>query len=144
MHDPSSQDNISEFDSDNASTENYARLHFEHRGLNVANVNICHMKPKLDEIKLLLNSSSKLDILGFCETFLDENTEDNILHMEDFNFERKDRAALKQDTFNTKRGGGVVVYITDHIKYKRRNDLEISETESVWLEINLKTQNLFW
>ena len=55
------------------------------------------MKPKLDEIKLLLNSSSKLDILGLYETFLDETpTDDNILNMEGFNFERKNRAALKQ------------------------------------------------
>ena len=30
--------------------------------------------------------------------------------MEGFNFERKDRAALRQDTLNTKRGGGVVEY----------------------------------
>ena len=58
--------------------------------------------------------------------------------MGDFNFERKDRAALRQGVLNTKRGGGVVVYIADHIKYKRRNDLESSEIESVWLEINLK------
>ena len=74
------------------------------------------MKPKLDEIKLFLNSSSRLDILGLCETFLDENTDDNILQMEGFNFERKDRAALRQGALNTKRGGGVVVYIADHIK----------------------------
>ena len=74
-----------------------------------------------------MNSSSKLDILGFCETFLDENTDDNILQMGAFSFERKDRAALRQDALNTRRGGGVVVYIADHIKYKRRNDLESSE-----------------
>ena len=138
MHDSSSQVNISEFESDNTSTENYARVCTLNIGLNVANVNICHMKPKLDEIKLLLNSSFKLDILGLCETFLYENTKDNILHMEGFNLERKDRAAFKQATLNTKRGGGVVVYIADHIQYKRRNDLQISETESIWLENNLK------
>ena len=55
--------------------------------------------------------------------------------------EGKDRAALKQGTLNTKHGVGVVVYIADHIKNKRRNDLEISETESIWLEINLKKTN---
>ena len=136
MRDASLQDSISDFESDNASTDNYARLHFEHRGLNFANVNKCHMKPKIDEIKHLLNSSSKLDILGLCETFLDENTDDNILHMEGFNVERKDRAVLKQGALNTKRGGSIVVYIVDHITYKRRNDLEFSETESVWLAIN--------
>ena len=62
----------------------------------------------------------------------------NIKVQQGFYFERKDRAALRQGTLNTKRGGGVVVYIADHIKYKRRNDLESSETESIWLEINLK------
>ena len=100
-----------------------------HRGLHVANVNICHMKPKLDAVKLFLNSSSKLDILGLFETFLDENTKVNILHMV---------YRFKQAALNTKSGGGVVVYIADHIKYKRRNDLEFLETESTWLEINLK------
>ena len=100
-------------------------------------------KPKLDKIKLLLNSSSKLDILGLCETFPDENTDDNILQMDGFNFERKDRAALRQGTLNTKRGGDVVVYIADHIRYKRRNDLESSEIESIWLESNLKATKPF-
>ena len=88
----------------------------------VANVNICHIKPILDEFKLLLNSPSKLDILGLCETFLDENNDDNILQIEGFNFEHKDRAALRQGALNIKRGCVVVVYIADHIKYKRRND----------------------
>ena len=60
-----------------------------------------------------------------------------------FNFERKDRAALRQGAVNTKRGGGVVVYIADHIKYKRRNDIESSEIESIWLEINLKNTKPF-
>ena len=54
-----------DLDSDIECTNNYARLHSEHKGLYVAYVNICHIKPKL-----LLNSSSKLDILGLCETFL--------------------------------------------------------------------------
>ena len=103
-----------------ACTDNYARLHSEHKGLHVSNANICHIKPKLVEIKLLLNSSSKLDILGLFEIFLDENTDDNSLQMKGFNFERKDRAALRLGALNTKRGGGVVVYIADHIKYMRR------------------------
>ena len=32
-----------------------------------------------------------------------------------------------------------MIYIADQIKYKRRHDLETSETESIWLEINLIT-----
>ena len=84
-----------------------------------------------------------LDILGLCETFLDENTDDIILQMEGFNSERKDRAALRQGVLNTKRVGGVVVYIADHIKFKHWNDLESSEIESIWLEINLKKHKTF-
>ena len=110
-HDSSIQASISYFDSDIACPDYHARLHPEHKGLHVANVNICHIKPKLDEIKLLLNSSSKLDILALWETFLDKNTDDNILKMEGFNFECKNRAAPRQDALNTKRGGGVVLYI---------------------------------
>ena len=40
-----------------------------HRGIHMANVNIRHLKPKLDEIKIMLRGSS-LDIFGICETFL--------------------------------------------------------------------------
>ena len=58
-HNSSIQASISYFDSDIACTDNYARPHSEQKSLHVANVNICHIKPKLDEIKLLLNSSSK-------------------------------------------------------------------------------------
>ena len=140
VHFSSAEDSFSEFERE--STENSTCLHFEHRGLHVANINICDIKAKLDEIKFLLNSASKLDIRSKCETVLDESTDDNILQMESFNFERKDRATLRQGTLNTKRGGGVVVYLADHIKYKRRNDFESSEIESIWLEINLKTLNL--
>ena len=46
----------------------------------------------------------------------------------------KDRSLLKQGTFNTKRGVGVVVYTADHIKYKLQSDLESSAVESIWLE----------
>ena len=66
-----------------------------------------------------------------CETFLDENTGDNILNMDGFNFERIDRSVLSDDSLSTKRGGGVVVYIADYIKYKRRTDLESADIESV-------------
>ena len=61
-----------------------------------------------------------------------------ILHMAGFNFERKDRSVLRDDLLSTKRGGDVVVYFADYIRYKRRTDLESADIESIWLEINLK------
>ena len=134
------QDSAFDTNNDSECPKDNIPLQFKHRGLHVANINICHLKAKLDEIKILLNSASNLDLLGMCETFLDENTGDNILHMDGFNFERKDRSVLRDDSLSTKRGGGVVVYIADYIRYmyKRRTDLESADIESIWLEINLK------
>ena len=54
-------------------------MQFEHRSLHVAIANICHIKPKLDKIKLLMSSSTKVDILGLCETFFDDKTDDDTL-----------------------------------------------------------------
>ena len=45
-----------------------------------------------------------------------------------FIFDRRDRLH--------KLGGGLLVYITDHINFKRRNDIEIEDLESIWLQIN--------
>ena len=138
LHDMTGQDSVFDTNNDSECPKDNTPLQFKHRGLHVANINICHLKPKLDEIKILLNSASNRDLLGMCETFLDENTGDNILHMDGFNFERKDRSVLRDDSLSTKRGGGVVVYIADYIRYKRRTDLESVDIESIWLEINLK------
>ena len=49
-HDSSIQASISYLDSDIACTDNYERLYSEQKNLHVANINICHIKPKLDEI----------------------------------------------------------------------------------------------
>ena len=52
------------------------------------------IKPTLDEIKLLLTASTKVDILGLCRLFLDEMTDVDILHIQGFSFESKDRSLL--------------------------------------------------
>ncbi|CAG2185221.1 unnamed protein product [Mytilus edulis] len=40
------------------------------RGLKIANLNIQHILPKIEEIRLILNEKKSLHILGLCETFL--------------------------------------------------------------------------
>ena len=42
-------------------------------------------------------------------------------------FERHDR--------KSREGGGVLVYVSNKIDYKRREDIETGETESIWIEI---------
>ena len=49
------------------------------------------------------------------------------MNIDGFVFERRDRVG--------KLGGGLLIYIASHIIYKRRNDLEQSDVENIWIEI---------
>ena len=73
----------------------------------------------------------------------DERVDDSILYMQGYNTERKDRASVKQYDSSRKRGGGIVVYLAEHVKYTRRSDLESSDVELIWLEINLMNTKPF-
>ena len=51
---------------------------FDHRGIHIVNVNIRHLKPKLDQIKTMLQGSV-IDIFGICETFLSHTDDDTVI-----------------------------------------------------------------
>lgn len=97
------------------------------KGLSICNVNICHILPKLDEIRLFI-SEEKFDLFGCCETFLSSVVKDEELIIKGYNLEHKDRSCQK--------GSGLIVYINDQYTCKRRADLEDS-LESVWIEVCL-------
>ena len=80
------------------------------------------------ELKILLSEKRSVDILGICETFLNNEVPDELITADGFNFERKDRKG--------KSGGGILVYVSQLLNYKRRTDLE-GEIETIWLEISL-------
>ena len=50
--------------------------------------------------------------------------------------ERKDRV--------DDRYGGVIQYVKEEIRYKRRDDLEIRGIESIWIEVANKHKRIFW
>lgn len=50
-------------------------LKFQRRGIHIANLDIRHLQPKLDDIKLMLDKSNNVDIFGVCETFLNNNVD---------------------------------------------------------------------
>ena len=58
----------------------------------MVNLNIRHLKPKLDEMKIILDQQKIIDIFGLCETFLDQTVDNDILSMKGYSFERKDRS----------------------------------------------------
>ena len=58
------------------------------------------------------------------ESHLDNN---NLYHIEGYNFVNRNRTKGI--------GGGVACYINDNINWKRRQDLETENVESIWIEI---------
>ena len=76
--------------------------------------------------------SESYQILCFSETHLDDTIDSNSLLIEGFDTPiRKDR---------TRNGGGVMIYLSSLLNYKRRPDLEKHRLETIWVEIKLKSQ----
>ena len=115
-----------------------AELAFSSKGLHVANLNVRHLLSKLDEIGIILASENGPDILGVCETFLDSSTPDSLISVADYEFLRKDRGC----TIN-KTGGGVILYYRESINCRRKRELEISNIETLWSEINFPNSKPF-
>jgi len=84
--------------------------------------------PKINKIKGHLSNNNAPCILGLCETFINGSISDNMLLIYNYSFERKDREG--------KKGGGINVYLADDVSYKKRHDIEVSEIESIRLEIS--------
>ena len=71
---------------------------------------------------------SEFDILSFTETWLSPSIDTNELLLHSFNTpERNDRTGDNH--------GGVIIYVKDSLCYKRHEDLEPRNIESIWLEL---------
>ena len=70
------------------------KFKFDRRGVHIANLNIQHLKPKLDQVNIMLHESD-IDILGVCETFLNKTINDEMINVNGFTHERKNREALQ-------------------------------------------------
>ncbi|MEW8547185.1 MAG: endonuclease/exonuclease/phosphatase family protein, partial [Candidatus Thiodiazotropha sp.] len=118
--------------------DNRIDLTFSRKGFHLSNLNIRHIVPKIDELRILMASQGCPDVIGLCETFLSNNIPDNQLAIDGFDFIRKDRS----DTQN-KAGGGIILYFRNSLNCKRRRELEISEIETLWTEIALPNSKPF-
>ena len=116
-------------------------LNFKHCGIHVVTLNVRHLKPKIDDVKIMLQELNNVDILDLCETFLNRNVDDGTINTDGYKIERKDRDSLSSIQNNT--GGGIVIYIANHINYVRRYELETENVESVWPEIKIKNSKSF-
>ena len=102
------------------------------KGLKVGLLNINRLLPKLDQ----LNSTVKtlgLNVLCVNETWLNSEIDTSEIHFDGYNVIRLDRNASNS---NKHSGGGVAIYIEDHIPYRPRPDLHNDKMELCWIEIN--------
>ena len=107
-------------------------LIFSTKGLHICNLNVHHLPPKTDEVRLIMANENGPDIFGFCETFMNQSVLDSQVAIDGFDFCRKDRAETQD-----KSGGGIILYFRNTLTCKRRPDLEISKIETIWMEIEL-------
>jgi hypothetical protein len=88
------------------------------------------LKPKLDVLESELHNHC---VLSFTETWL--NNDESASDISFKNFQAPFCHCRKHKT-----GGGVAVYVKDHILAKRRSDLEPDTVECVWLELAIRGQ----
>ena len=97
-------------------------------GISVSHLNISVL-PKHDELQLMLEKGGSL-VFGLSETWLDDRITDLEVGIPSFKVFRRDR---------NRRGGRVMVYVSEQLKAVRRKDLEVNAVEAVWVEV--KTRN---
>ena len=113
-------------------------LIFESKGLHFCNLNIQHIVPNIDELRITMAHEHSPDIFGMCKTFVTSSVSDDQMAVDGFDLMRKDRS----DTQN-KAGGGVILYYRKSINCKRKCNIEISYIETLWAEITLPNAKLF-
>lgn len=95
------------------------------KGLKVAHINICSLRNKLIDITNIL-SQGNIYILAISETHLDSTFDNSAVSIHGYSIYRKDRNEY---------GGGVAIYIQDHIPANIRRDLMSNEIEAIWLQV---------
>ncbi len=79
---------------------------------------------KLDEIHLLMKQES-FDIVCLTETWLDATIPDSDIDLDGYLIHRHDR---------NRHGGGVAIYVSESLAASRRQDLEIGDSEALWIQ----------
>ena len=107
--------------------ENLSRiLNYSSKDLRVAHLNMCSLRYKIDELRLLQRICG-FDILGISETHLDSSVPDNFLQIDGLQLIRRDRTKCK--------GGGVALYYADHLTAVHRKDLLVKDIEAIWIQV---------
>ena len=98
--------------------------------LKICHLNIQSLKCNLEKMKhIYLQLGGSYNIITVSETWLASTNPDDKLSIKGYHpVYRKDRA-------NNAPGGGVAVWVSSNLVAKRRLDLELPDTEALWLEV---------
>lgn len=100
-------------------------------GLHIGHLNICHAINKTHEISTILNNNNApFHIFGFSESWLTDLNFDYEVTIPGYGLINQFRKHAKET--------GLLIYISDSIKYKRLFHLEKYKIECVWFEICIK------
>ena len=101
------------------------------RGLKLFHQNVNGLLNKHAEVEIMMQETKRnIHIFGISETHLSSDIPNDQIHLDQYSIIRKDRS--------TGLGGGVACYIRDDIEWIRRNDIENSFMECIWIEVNIK------
>ena len=100
--------------------------------LNVRSLNIAD---KFEEVATIIQDK-KFDIFGLTETWLNNSIPSDSFSIPGY------CPLIRLERRDGRRAGGVAFYVSDSLATKRRLDLETSDLELLWIEINLNTINI--
>nr|CAI5820372.1 unnamed protein product [Callosobruchus analis] len=90
--------------------------------LNLFHLNVCSLQGKREDIKTILYNNN-IDVLAISETWLNEKIETSYVTIDGYTFLRRDRGS---------RGGGVGLYISNSLKFKKITSS--GEIEQLWMK----------
>ncbi len=100
------------------------------KGLKIAHWNIQCLTNKIDQIKLLIQDPKhQPDVLGLTETWLNSSYNEDFVKILGYHHppQKKDGICAAH--------GGIISYVSERYKYDRQDDMEISNIETIWIEI---------
>ena len=102
-------------------TNNFIIVHF--------NINSITANGRLDQLSDIC-SLLKLDVLIITESKLDENIPSNLITIPGYH------EPLRRD--RNRNGGGVLIYISDHLIFNHKENLQSADYEHIWVDIKVK------
>ena len=100
------------------------------KDLKIAHLNVCSIRNKIDELRVLQNIC-RFDIIAITETHLDSSISNNVLYIDGMKIFRRDRTKRK--------GSGCTTYCAEYLKATHRKDLASKDLEAIWVQIKFPT-----